>query len=53
MKAIARRGKRGPNNTHFVVRVGMASIGTLYIPNDVADKYPDLVEFDIELPFEE
>lgn len=53
MKAIVRRTKRGPNNTHFVVRVGMASIGTLYIPNDMADKYPDVKEFEIELPFEE
>ena len=53
MKAKAKRGKKGPSNTHFVVRVGMASIGTLYIPNDVADKYPDVEEFEFELPFEE
>lgn len=54
MKAIAKRGKKGPSNTHFVVWVGkMASIGTLYIPNDVADKYPDVEEFEFELPFEE
>ena len=52
MKAIAKRGKRGPINTHFVVRVGMASLGTLYIPNNVADKYPNVEEFEIELPFE-
>lgn len=53
MKAIVKRDKKGSQNTHFVVRVGMASIGKLYIPNDIADKYPDVKEFEIELPFEE
>ena len=52
MKVIAKRDKRGPTNTHFVVRAGMASLGKLYIPNDVADNYPDLMEFDFEIPME-
>lgn len=53
MKAIAKKEKKGPTKTHFAVWVGMASIGKLYIPNHIADKYPDVEEFDIELPFEE
>jgi len=53
MKAKVIRDKKGPSNTHFLVRVGMASIGKLYIPNDIADKHPDVKEFEIDLPFEE
>ena len=55
MKAKVTRDKKGPSNTHFVVRVGMASIGKLYIPNAVADSDAnrEIAEFEIELPFVE
>jgi len=55
MKAKVKRDKTGPTNTHFVVSVGMASLGKLYIPNTVAnsDANKDIDEFEIDLPFEE
>lgn len=53
MKAKVKLEKRGSKNTHYVIRVGLASIGKIYLPNDIADLNEEIKEFELELPFKE
>ena len=52
MKIKAIRKKKGSQNTHFVIKHAYVS-GTIYVDNDVADKNPDVAEFEFEIPLEE
>lgn len=51
LKVHIERDKRGSSNRHYVILDRNVS-GTIYVKNIVADKYPDVKEFEIELPFE-
>jgi hypothetical protein len=52
-KIKVKKGKKGSLNTHYNIKINDALIiGTIYVPNEMAEKNPDVKEFEIEIPFE-
>jgi len=50
-KILVKKGKKGELNTHYKIEDALI-IGTIYVPNKIAEKHPDVKEFEIEIPFE-
>lgn len=50
-KILLKKGKKGELNTHYKINDEFV-VGTIYVPNEIADKHPDVKEFEIEIPFE-
>lgn len=50
-KILVKKGKKGALNTHYKICDALI-IGTIYVPNEIAGKSPDVKEFEIEIPFE-
>ena len=50
-KVLVKKGKEGGLNTHYKIDDTLI-IGTIYVPNDIAKRHPDVKEFEIEIPFE-
>lgn len=54
MKVKFERVAQGNVNTHYQMSHGLAKLGKLYVPNEIADNdaNADVKEFEVEIPLE-